>query len=97
VYHAGTFPLIQLEEGNEGGIQIKIVKGDLQSDFTAISHVWAGGLGNQNLNAMYQCQLRYLFESVIGQPQALPFTSEDPAIGFINNLLDNGNILPDRL
>jgi len=94
---AGTLPLIQLEEGKEGEIQIKTVKGDLQSDFTAISHVWAGGLGNQNLNAMYQCQLRYLFESVIGQPQALPFTSEDPVIEFINDLLDNGEIFPDEL
>lgn len=39
---------------------IEIVDESLGHEFDAISHVWAGGLGNSDANEMYECQLEYL-------------------------------------
>ena len=36
-------PLIHCYEDDRGKLDVKTVKGDLTSDYTAISHVWAGG------------------------------------------------------
>lgn len=85
---AGAIPLIQLRESEQGKVEMTTVKGSRHSDFTAISHVWVGGLGNQNLNAMYRCQLQYLFESVVSLPPALPFAADDVLVETMNAVLD---------
>ncbi|KAL5328127.1 hypothetical protein ACEPPN_005835 [Leptodophora sp. 'Broadleaf-Isolate-01'] len=68
-------PLICCYEDPDGILKITTVKGSLQSNYTAISHVWSGGLGNFKENAIPQCQLRQLVEMI----EALP---EPPARAF---------------
>ncbi|RYP70445.1 hypothetical protein DL771_005486 [Monosporascus sp. 5C6A] len=73
----GSIPLINFEEDGSGRVRISTVVGGLRSDFTAISHVWAGGLGNQVRNALPQCQLQYILESVTGMPPAPDFSAAE--------------------
>jgi hypothetical protein len=48
-------------------VQLKVAKGDLESDYTAISHVWSGGLGNFKGTGKHRCQLANLLH-IIGSP-----------------------------
>ena len=42
----GQIPLIHCYEDSDGVVQLETVSGNLQCNYTAISHVWSGGLGN---------------------------------------------------
>ena len=55
----GLFPVVR-SAIDSTGLHIDIVDGDDLEEFTAISHVWAGGLGNFDDNAVYECQLERL-------------------------------------
>ena len=55
----GRFPVVRSAIDHRG-LHIDIVDGDDLKEFTAISHVWAGGLGNFDNNAVYECQLEHL-------------------------------------
>jgi hypothetical protein len=57
-------PLVRCYEGSDQKLRLEIVKGDLLSDYTAISHVWAGGLGNPIQTSLPKCQLRRLMEII---------------------------------
>ena len=49
----GGIPLMKLV-----GSTIKVRKAQYGDDYTAITHVWFGGLGNPESNAMWLCQLK---------------------------------------
>ncbi|KAL6243318.1 hypothetical protein RBB50_009870 [Rhinocladiella similis] len=58
--HEGGLPVVRVEETSDGQVQLNVVAKTLgkDSDYTAISHVWAERLGNTRDNAMPICQLR---------------------------------------
>lgn len=55
----GVIPVVRSTVDHKG-LRIDIVDGDDLDQFVAVSHVWAGGLGNFNDNAIYECQLESL-------------------------------------
>lgn len=56
----GFVPLIRCTEASDGHILLDVIKTDPGVEYTAISHVWSGGLGNPNSNKLPECQLRRL-------------------------------------
>lgn len=66
--HAGQIPLISSSMNSNGEISITLVPGSLRSRYTAISHVWAGDLGNYKANALPRCQLEQLHWAVENNP-----------------------------
>ncbi|KAH7345822.1 hypothetical protein BKA66DRAFT_554927 [Pyrenochaeta sp. MPI-SDFR-AT-0127] len=58
----GFVPLVTLHRSrlNVSHISIKVSKRHKNSDYTAISHVWADGLGNPKSNSLPSCQLKCL-------------------------------------
>ena len=71
IIDAGGIPLVSSEADNHGKVNISLVAGDLHSHYTAISHVWAGGLGNFQQNSLPRCQLKRL-HSVVNNAVAGP-------------------------
>ncbi|KAL8644770.1 MAG: hypothetical protein Q9226_007603 [Calogaya cf. arnoldii] len=53
IIEQGGIPLMKLVDGT-----LEVRKADFKVDYTAITHVWSGGLGNPNRNAMWLCQLK---------------------------------------
>ena len=51
-------PLIRSTTDKDGNVTIAIVKMTIDTDYIAISHVWACGLGNFQNNGLPQCQLQ---------------------------------------
>jgi hypothetical protein len=62
-------PLISCTKDENGNVKIETIEGSFSSDYTAISHVWAGGLGNKLENSLPECQLTYLMSIVEELPQ----------------------------
>lgn len=61
IVNEGGVPLISIcTETSEGPLRLKVSRATYFSRFTAISHVWADGLGNPNGNGLPECQLRRL-------------------------------------
>ena len=56
----GGIPLIDLGALSNDEEELRIVKGTAYSSSTAISQVWADGLGNAKANALPRCQLKRL-------------------------------------
>lgn len=54
---AGHIPLISVTIMPNGAPQIEVVKAEPAVKYTAISHVWSGGLGNPAENTLPTCQL----------------------------------------
>ncbi|KAI0469280.1 hypothetical protein F4859DRAFT_487618 [Xylaria cf. heliscus] len=57
-------PIIQSTMGRDGRVSIRVQKMTKHVDYTAISHVWAGGLGNFQRNQLPQCQLEGIHRDV---------------------------------
>ncbi|PMD63598.1 uncharacterized protein K444DRAFT_661042 [Hyaloscypha bicolor E] len=53
-------PLIRSTTDKYGNVTIAIVKMTIDTDYIAISHVWACGLGNFQNNGLPQCQLQVI-------------------------------------
>ena len=60
IIRSGGVPLVSLAETSHSKLAIRVHKSNAKSCYTAISHVWSGGLGNIQANALPLCQLRYL-------------------------------------
>ena len=60
IIRSGGVPLISLHEASHGNLAIRVHTSTAKSQYTAISHVWSGGLGNVQANSLPLCQLRYL-------------------------------------
>lgn len=56
----GSVPLIRCKEAPNGNMFLDVIDADPGVEYTAISHVWSGGLGNPTTNALPECQLRML-------------------------------------
>ena len=54
----GGVPLISLKELSTGILALDVVQAKYGLHYTAISHVWSGGLGNPSSNALPECRLR---------------------------------------
>lgn len=83
----GEIPLVRSTMDSDGNIMVAITKMSKHVDYTAISHVWAGGLGNFKHNWLPKCQLKAIHQDVCNTMQC---TYEDS----IANLEDKG-ILKD--
>ncbi|MCJ1245452.1 hypothetical protein MMC30_002656 [Trapelia coarctata] len=59
-----AIPLITCSEDSSGHVKIEVNKGELTSGYVAISHVWSGGLGNPDDNALPTCQINRLMSCV---------------------------------
>ena len=71
----GSLPLLRLKGDHDvNTISIEVVPSDSASQYLALSHVWADGLGNPHRNALPRCQLSLLrtmvgeFNTTSGQP-----------------------------
>lgn len=56
----GNVPLIRCTEAPGGRILVDVIEAEPGVEYTAISHVWSGGLGNPHSNSLPECQLRRL-------------------------------------
>ena len=57
-------PLVSCSLGTDGRIQTKLIRATSNTDYTAISHVWSGGLGNPSKNGLPECQVRHLMNRI---------------------------------
>ncbi|MCJ1266253.1 hypothetical protein MMC22_006136 [Lobaria immixta] len=55
-------PLIRFKQLPSGALTLDVVPAHYGLHYTAISHVWSGGLGNPTSNALPQCQLKNIRE-----------------------------------
>ena len=62
----GCVPLVEIKELPTGLLALDVVQASHDVHYTAISHVWSGGLGNPTSNGLPQCQLRRLRRSLAG-------------------------------
>ena len=83
----GKIPLVRSTMDSDGNIMVAITEMGEHVDYTAISHIWAGGLGNYEDNWLPECQLKAIHQDVCNTMQC---TYEDS----IANLEDKG-ILKD--
>ncbi|KAF2152684.1 hypothetical protein K461DRAFT_151199 [Myriangium duriaei CBS 260.36] len=60
----GGVPLVAIEDAPNGSLKLRLERRKRKTYYTAISHVWADGLGNPHRNAVPQCQLRSIRESL---------------------------------
>ncbi|MCJ1269740.1 hypothetical protein MMC22_009633 [Lobaria immixta] len=80
-------PLVCSKVDRDSNVTIELQAGTLGARYTAISHVWAGGLGNSYRNALPTCQLRQIHYDVIlskseHDPERIPSSASlrSPAI-----------------
>ena len=69
IIRLGGVPLISLQNAPHGNIEIRVHASKANSVYTAISHVWSGGLGNVQNNSLPLCQLEYLDRCVSKMPK----------------------------
>lgn len=62
-------PLVRSTMDSDGNIKVGITKMSKHVDYTAISHVWAGGLGNFEHNWLPECQLKAIHQDVCNTMQ----------------------------
>ncbi|KAI1742871.1 hypothetical protein F4680DRAFT_385306 [Xylaria scruposa] len=70
-------PVIRSTMSSDGNVTICVEKMTKDVDYIAISHVWAGGLGNFVGNQLPQCQVQAIHED-IGQTMASRFSELVP-------------------
>ena len=61
----GEIPLIALGVSPSGDPELEVVKAQPGVKYTAISHVWSGGLGNFQTNELPRCQLLHLHDVLV--------------------------------
>jgi hypothetical protein len=64
IIEEGDVPLVSIEVNGNGELNLRLCKRKMSSHYTAISHVWADGLGNPHDNAIPLCQARMLEKRV---------------------------------
>ena len=69
IIRSGGVPLVSLHEAPHGKLTIRVHTSKAKSRYTAISHVWSGGLGNVEGNSLPLCQLKYLDSCVSKLPK----------------------------
>ena len=69
IIRSGGVPLVSIHEAPHGKLTIRVHTSKAKSRYTAISHVWSGGLGNVEGNSLPLCQLKYLDSCVSRLPK----------------------------
>ncbi|KAK8124433.1 uncharacterized protein PG998_000192 [Apiospora kogelbergensis] len=64
IIEQGGIPLIESQTILTDSSSVKLIKHRPRMEYTAISHVWADGLGNPLSNAMSRCQLERLLSQI---------------------------------
>ncbi|KAF2166261.1 hypothetical protein M409DRAFT_23453 [Zasmidium cellare ATCC 36951] len=64
ILERGGIPVLECEESKTENLQLRFVAASPHVDYTAISHLWADGLGNPFGNTLPRCQLMRLIEIV---------------------------------
>ncbi|PMD35091.1 hypothetical protein L207DRAFT_131709 [Hyaloscypha variabilis F] len=62
IIQSDGIPLISLRRAASGTLIVEVVRASINSRYFAVSHVWSGGLGNPEANALPYCQLTRLFD-----------------------------------
>ena len=71
VLHSNAIPILCLNK-LAGKYKVSVAPASENIKYTAISHVWADGLGNKARNGLRQCQVKYIYElleSLLETPQ----------------------------
>lgn len=64
-------PLMRFKETPSGDLALDVVQAQYGVHYTAISHVWSGGLGNENSNSLPQCQLKNICKGKLNSGTSL--------------------------
>jgi hypothetical protein len=72
-----NIPLLRIEETRENPheLQLRVLTRTSTSEYLAVSHVWADGLGNPGMNGLPTCQLRRLRASMTSLWALLKFSN----------------------
>ena len=61
----GDVPIMAMNTLPSGDITLEVTQTRYKLAYTAISHVWSGGLGNPSSNSLPQCQLKMIKENLM--------------------------------
>ena len=84
ILESGGIPLISLHEAPHGKFTIRVHETKANSQYTALSHVWSGGLGNVQANSLPLCQLKYLSDCLSSLPK-----HGETGLNYKQNLMDD--------
>ena len=60
ILKSNKVPILRFSD-TKGMIEINVVSSDPTLRYTALSHVWADGLGNRKHNSLYRCQIDHIY------------------------------------
>ena len=67
ILESGCLPLLRIRKAhNLKKVSVDLVSSQLHTEYVALSHVWADGLGNPRENALPRCQLDFLSRLIDG-------------------------------
>ncbi|KAI1743092.1 hypothetical protein F4680DRAFT_392237 [Xylaria scruposa] len=98
-------PLLQFREDptregltNSNLIDLAVISPQNGTKYATISHVWSDGFGNENKNALYPCQLRFIWRQLraLGDP-SLPFWMDTLVIPVEDMYKDTRNIAINQI
>ncbi|KAJ5691526.1 hypothetical protein N7488_012261 [Penicillium malachiteum] len=58
----GWIPLVKIKPDEDGFLDV--IPANMNSRYVAISHVWSDGMGNEEENGLFECQMRNILESL---------------------------------
>ena len=65
ILECGSLPLLRIQKGHTPNeLFVELVPASSTSQYIALSHVWADGLGNPHENALPRCQLDFLHQII---------------------------------
>lgn len=73
-----SIPLAEMLQNTDGDLGIKLSKGNANTEFVAISHVWADGFGNNSANALPSCTVRFIQQMI----NHLPRSDQESSLPF---------------
>ncbi|KAM0803211.1 hypothetical protein BDR22DRAFT_55960 [Usnea florida] len=85
----GGIPLLSCFMNRSGRLQARVTRADFRTEYVAISHVWAGGMGNPKVNGLPKCQFLHLYHLV---RSILAFTSSGSIYGYRNRVSQNAPV-----
>jgi hypothetical protein len=66
IIEQGDVPVVEVCRDQTGGLQLNVKVVDVDTRYTAISHVWSQGLADPRINGLYHCQLSRLIKDITG-------------------------------
>lgn len=85
ILHKGDcVPLLRLT-GDLQQLEVELVTSDVHSTYTAISHVWADGLGNPHANSLHRCKL-YKLRKLVSDIHDPDSNGSDPPLIWLDTL-----------